>query len=44
MMNHPNRDNDSFVGPFVILLVSVIAITIVILGFDGIAALFDMIG
>ena len=41
MMNHPQKD--SFGGPFVFLLVSVIIVTFVILGVDGIAAVWGMI-
>lgn len=42
MMNHPQRDNDPFWPTALVLVIAVFVTTIVILGPDGIRALFNL--
>jgi uncharacterized metal-binding protein len=41
MMNHRGRDHESFAGPLVILTLSMIMITVVVLGPEGVMILLS---
>lgn len=43
MMNRPQKPESTTRGALIIAIVSIIAGTLVILGFDGIAAVFDVV-